>query len=80
MCLSVLGAYPLLHLNTGDGGWGSRILGEEHRVAALCSCGDVKKILCTLSTVNEKQLGIAQSVDKIETGVMSKKSKPVFRC
>lgn len=46
----------------------------------MCLSGDVKKILCTLSTVNEKQLGIAQSVDKIETGVMSKKSKPVFRC
>ena len=46
----------------------------------MCLSGDVKKILCTLSTVNEMQLGIAQSVDKLETGVMSKKSKPVFRC
>lgn len=46
----------------------------------MCLSGDVKKILCTLSTMNEKQLGIAQSVDNIETGVMSKKSKPVFRC
>ena len=60
MCLSVLGVYPLLYLNTDDGGWGES---ETQRGAQICSSVFLKKPPHSLS--NPLQLVLTSQRSRI---------------